>query len=106
MNNILEELNLQKRKRYDNFFTGFIPSIILPAILIVVISAGKTLGELSFTEQFLRIYNNIEFVNIAILALMPNMIAFFFFYKTERWKAASGLIVATIFYIILMVVRF
>jgi len=105
--NILEEQYLQQKekKRYDNFFIGLIPSIVLPVILIVLISAGQNLGNLSFEEQLMRVYNNHQFVNFAILSLIPNMIAFFFLYKTERWKSASGLIVATICYIILMVLR-
>lgn len=105
--NFPEEQNSQakSKKRYDHFFIGFIPSVILPLIMIVLISTGGNLGSLSFYDHLMRAYHNHLFVKILILALIPNMIAFFFLYKTERWKSASGLIVATILFIILMVLK-
>ncbi len=105
--NFLEEQNSQinNKKRYDNFLIGFVFSIILPIILIVLISTKGNFGSLSFYDNLMRVYHSYMFVKTAILALIPNMIAFFFLYKTERWKSASGLIVATILFIIIMILK-
>ena len=103
--NILGEQNSQdeNKKRFDNFFLGLIVSIVLPPIMIVLISAGGELGSQTFYDHLIRAYHNHMFIKYAILALFPNMVIFFFLYKTERWKSAGGLIVATILFIILMV---
>jgi heme/copper-type cytochrome/quinol oxidase subunit 4 len=105
--NILEEQNSQNKnkKRFDNFFLGFIVSIVLPPVMIVLISAGGELGSQSFYDHLMRVYHNYIFIKYAILALFPNMVIFFFLYKTERWKSAGGLIVATILFMILMVLK-
>ena len=105
--NILKEQNSQdkNKKRFDNFFLGLIVSIVLPIITIVLVSAGGDLGSQSFYGHLMRAYHSHLFIKFAILALFPNMVIFFFLYKTERWKSAGGLIVATIFFIILMVLK-
>ena len=101
-----EEQNLQikGKKRFDNFFIGFFTSIILPFVMLVLISAEGDFS-LSFYEQFMKVFNDYMFVKIAILALIPNLVIFFALYKTERWKSASGLIVATILFVILMILK-
>ncbi len=100
-----EQKSTKNLQKYNHFFGGFLPAIILPVIMIVLISGRDNLTAFSFYEHLMRAYNNFMFVKIAILALIPNMLIFFFFYKTERWKSASGLIVATIFYMILMILK-
>src|SRR5215469_13250930 len=104
---ILEGQNSQvkDKKRFDNFFLGLVVSIVLPPVMLVLISAGGELGSQTFYDHLMRAYHNHLFIKYAILALFPNMVIFFFLYKTERWKSAGGLIVATIFFIILMVLK-
>jgi hypothetical protein len=104
--NFLEEQKLQKKVlKYNHFLWGFLPAVILPLIVLVLVSGRENLTAFSFYEHLMRAYHNYMFVKMVILALIPNMLLFFFFYKTERWKSASGLIVATIFYVILMVLK-
>ena len=103
--NFLEQQNPQQNpQKYNHFLVGFIPAVIVPVIAIVLISADN-LMDYSFVEHLKRAYHNYMFVKMGILALIPNMFIFFFFYKTERWKSAGGLIVATILFIILMVLK-
>jgi len=104
--NFLEEQKSQKNlQKYNHFLWGFIPSVILPLIMLVLVSGRDDLTAYSFYEHFMRAYNNSMFIKTAILALIPNMLIFFFFYKTERWKSASGLIVATILYMVLVIIK-
>ena len=104
--NLLEEQQSKKDlQKYNHFFWGFLPAVILPVITLALISGKDNLTSFSFYEHLKMAYNNYMFVKMAILALFPNMLIFFFFYKTERWKSASGLIVATIFYVVLMVLK-
>ena len=102
----LEEYNSQpkNKKRFDHFFLGFIVSIILPIIAVVLISAEGNLASRTLYEHLIAAYSTGGmFVKYAILALIPNMILFFYLYKTERWKSANGLIVATILCMIFVV---
>lgn len=103
--NLLEEQNSQtkSKKWHNHFLTGFIPAVILPVIMIVLISGRENLTAFSFYDHLMRAYNHYMFVKMAILALIPNMLIFFFFYKTERWKSAGGLIVATILFVLLLI---
>ncbi len=100
-----EQKSSQKLQKYNHFLWGFLPAVILPVITLVLVSGRGNLTDFSLYEHLMNAYNNYMFVKMAILALIPNMILFFFFYKTERWKSANGLIVATIFYIIFMVLK-
>lgn len=103
--NFPEEQNSQSqdKKTFDHFFIGFIVSIVLPLVSIVLISGREDLGSLSLYGHLMRAYHSYMFIKFAILALIPNLVLFFFLYKTERWKSAGGLIVATIFFMILMI---
>ena len=88
--------NIGTKKSGDNFLFGFLVGIIFPAILLLVLVYREThyaMAELvSYSWQ---VAGNSLFYPYIIVSLMPNMFVFFWMYKTERWKLARGLVVAT-----------
>jgi hypothetical protein len=85
-----------KLKKLDNFFIGFVPAVILPFALILLISSKGQWEDYTLYEHFVQAFNSFLFFKIAIMALMPNLVFFFFAYKLELWKLNSGLISATL----------
>lgn len=94
----------KKRKRFDTFFFGFLVATALP-IIVMVLLLLKMESSLALEQRFLALFHDILFVKYMTMALMPNLFLFFYFYKVERWKASSGLIVATVLYMMLFLIR-
>ena len=88
-----------KHRKIDNFFVGFVPAIIIPFILIVLITSQNQPGNYTLYENIVRAFNNYAFGKIAIMAMMPNLILFFWVYKLELWKLNAGLISATLLFL-------
>ena len=88
-----------KYKKLDNFFIGFVPAIIIPFALIVLITSQNLPGNFTLYEIIIQSFNNYAFGKIAIAALMPNLVLFFFVYKLELWKLNAGLISGTLLFL-------
>ena len=88
-----------KLKKIDHFFVGFVPAIVLPFILLILISSKGQFGNYTLKELFVLSFNNYLFFKISIMALMPNLVFFFLAYKLELWKLNSGLITATFLFL-------
>lgn len=92
----------EPKKRFDSFASGFLLSVILPMVVLFLVLAVKDSAH-SLEERFTTILHDMYFIRYITLALVPNLVLFFFFYKTERWKACYGLSVATLVYLMLSV---
>ena len=97
---IMNDSGFSRFKKIDHFFIGFIPAIVIPFVLVVLISSQKLPGNYTLYEHIVRAFRSYLFAKIAIMALMPNMVFFFFAYKLELWKLNAGLIVATLLFLI------
>ena len=87
----------EPEKKYDGFLFGLLLSLFLPALAIFLILLFKY-STSSMEERLLSIWHDMYFVRYITLALIPNLVLFFVFYKTERWKPCYGLGVATLIY--------
>ena len=92
------------KKPFDNFFVGFFISALLTVVFLFLLSSVVFSFD-NLEESLKMIYDNGEFVRYMIVALTPSMILFFFFYKTERWQSARGLIVAILLSMVLAVLK-
>ena len=91
-----------KRHRLDKFWIGLVCSLSLPFFFSLIyfesffpednISYFQGLKQLSFLPSLMG-----KFI---LFSITPNLVLFFIFYKSEWWRAASGLIVGTIPYFI------
>lgn len=90
--------NIGTKKSGDIFLLGFIVGLVLPAILLMILVYRETHYAMSeLVDYSWKVAGNAIFYPYIIVSLMPNMFVFFWMYKTERWKLARGLVVATFF---------
>lgn len=85
---------------FNRVWIGFILSILLPIAIFAI--------TLYFSGQYALFSNMQEFTtfllkddtgrmtNLFVISLMPSMFAFFFIYKSERWKLSRGFIFGTL----------
>lgn len=86
----------EPKKSFDNFFLGLFGSVGITALMIFLISKGYLKENVSVLETYKIVFYSMEFPNIMIASLIPTLVLFYFFYKTERWQSAYGLIVAVL----------
>ena len=72
------------KNSFDNFF------------MVYLVSKGYLKEDIGIKETFKIVFHSMEFSSIMIASLIPSLILFFVFYKTERWQSAYGLIVAVL----------
>lgn len=93
-----------EKKPFDHFFAGFFTSALMTVVFLFLLTSVVFSFE-HFEESLKSIYDSYAFAQFMIIALVPSMILFFFFYKTERWQSAKGLIVAVLLSLVLAVLK-
>lgn len=89
--------DLQKKNKYDSFVVGCVIGLVLPLIVLAMLLRSST----SFVDGYKSLMGNFNlYVKYLTLALIPNSVAFFIFYKKEMWFAAKGVIFMTLIYFI------
>ena len=104
-NGIYFDDSSDEKKKFDNFFLGLFGSIFVSLLMIYLISLGYLKEEVELEERFKIIFYSMEFSTIMVASLIPSLVAFFVFYKTERWQSAYGLIVAVLLSMALVFIR-
>ena len=99
---LFENQEQEEKKSFDNFFIGLGGSFLMTLILLCLL-AGRAFSFSQMDESLAKLYNMPDFSNYMIAALFPSMFVFFFLYKTERWQAARGIIVAVLLSMVLIV---
>jgi len=87
-------------ERFNNFFYGLIPGLLLPVLFAWVYLSRLYPGDLSFLETIKVLYPGILMGKMLLLSIMPNLILVFVFYKTESFKLASGVLIGGMPYFI------
>ena len=87
-------------ERFNNFFYGLIPGLLLPVLFTWVYFSRLYPGDLSFLETIKVLYPGILMGKMLLLSIMPNLILVFVFYKTESFKLASGVLIGGMPYFI------
>jgi hypothetical protein len=89
-------MQTKKQLKYDDRRLGFILGIVVPVITILSFYIYRN------PESFKQFYNLILSVNIlsklVSLCVVPNLLVFFIFIWTHRYKSAHGVIGATFVY--------
>lgn len=89
--------DLVKKNKYDSFLVGALLGLVLPMIVLALLLKDST----SFMDGYSSLLKNFNlYVKYLTLALIPNSVVFFIFYKKEMWFAAKGVIVLTLIYFI------
>jgi hypothetical protein len=91
-----------KKITYDKRLTGFTIGIIFPIIVLVLFYLYRNPQSFSlFYEQMLSI-NIIS--RLVSLCVIPNLLVFFIFIWTNRYKSAYGVIGATFIYALVVLI--
>ncbi|MDD2634244.1 MAG: hypothetical protein PHW82_01955 [Bacteroidales bacterium] len=94
-------------KKYNKPFYGLLGGIILPVITFLIYyaySAFSIEAELPLLDFIQTIYNKGAFTPVLSLCVLPNLILFFIFKKTDYWYAMKGLILSVLIYTILVLI--
>lgn len=85
---------MSTRKKFNTMWAGFIPGLILPLLLLVVLWVLRSSQDLkSFILTFQRAGN---LAKVLALGGLPNLLLFYVFIWTRRSFAARGVILATL----------
>ena len=87
-------------ERYNHFFYGFIPGLILPVLFMWVYLNRLYPADLSFFETLKQLYPGMMLGKLLLLSIMPNLLFVFLFYKTEGFKLAAGILIGGMPYFI------
>jgi len=90
-------------KQLDQFWVGFVLSLIMPVVFGLVFFHTAYKGDTSMWEALrLTIQWRLPlFGKLILLSIVPDLGALFLFYNAEYWKACRGVIVATALFFIL-----
>ncbi|MCF8225390.1 MAG: hypothetical protein K9J30_05885 [Bacteroidales bacterium] len=93
---------MKRREKYNTFYAGLLPGVLLPVVTFLVywkVVSGLTLSE--YIEQFYRI-NKLS--SLISLSAIPNLLLFFIFIWSTMYRAAKGVIYATIVVAVIMII--
>jgi len=95
---------MNKYLRYDKFLTGFIPGIFLPLVIALLIFLF-TSKNLSLTEYYFEILKRGFMTHGITLCVIPDVVLFFVFNRADMLNSARGMLGATIFWVLVMVLN-
>jgi len=87
-------------KRFNHFFYGFVPGLLLPVLFMWVYLNQFYPGNVSFLETLKQLYPGIILGKLLLLSSMPNLLFVFLFYKTDSFKIATGMLLGGMPYLI------
>lgn len=87
-------------KKFDNFFLGFVPGMLIPVIFLWVYLSKFYPQDISFIEIIQKIYPSILMGKLLLLSVMPNLALVFVFYKQDTFKIAAGILISAMPYLI------
>jgi uncharacterized membrane protein len=95
-------MQTKKKSIYDNRLLGFSLGIIVPVLTITMFYLYRN------PENFQTFYQEIVSVNIlsrlVSLCVLPNLLVFFIFIWTHKYKSAHGVIGSTFVYALIVLI--
>ena len=85
---------MSSRKRFNSLWSGFIPGLILPLLVLLLIWAVRSHQDLG---TFLKVFQRDGYLaKVLSLSVVPNLLLFYIFIWTRRTFSARGVILATL----------
>ncbi len=88
---------MKKKAKSGSLLHGIVAGMIVPAIFFMIIVLVRKTGE-SFPEYLSLIYQTGIIPKLISLCLIPNLLLFFYFIRSNRLKNARGVIFAMFIY--------
>jgi len=87
-------------KWYNNFFLGLGLGLTLPAIFIWIYLIIFYPIKIDIIEILKNLYPSSTLGNLLLLAIVPNLLIVFVFYKQDTFRIAGGIMLGAIVYLI------
>jgi len=92
----------QTRDKTNNEKTGMLAGLAVPIIAIIIYYLFENPGDFFFFLK--QIFMGSSYTRIFGLCIVPNFIIFFIFRYQKKLKASEGVSIATLIYLILIVI--
>lgn len=86
------------QKNTKSFLWGFVPSLILPAIFIMVFIYFRYEGTQNFGLVIQQIFDYGQLSALLAVGVFPNLFLFLYSMNREKWQLGRGVIGATMLY--------
>ena len=94
-------------RTHTPFLWGFIPSLILPLLFMVVFIHFNYHGTYNIGYIIKELFRINQLSGLLAVGSFPNLFLFLYAMHKENWRLGRGVIAATLFYgIIIMIMKF
>lgn len=76
--------------KYNNFLVGFIPGLIVPLLFMWAYLERFYPNDIGFYEAIMQMFPSVLLAKLLMLAAIPNFVITFIFYKSDKFKIATG----------------
>ncbi|HPC98286.1 MAG TPA: hypothetical protein P5257_05750 [Bacteroidales bacterium] len=92
------------KSKIDNTVSGFVLGIVLPAATLAVLYL-VTSGGVPFFQYITDIVSSGKVTRVVSLCVIPVVILFFIFNRLDMLRGAKGLLAATFFWVLVILVE-
>ncbi len=85
-------------EKLNKFWIGILSGMLVPLIFIFIFIQLRYQGDMSFSAVIKQLYVVNGITAMLAVAVMPNLLAFYFFLNRELWKAGKGIIFSVMLY--------
>jgi riboflavin transporter FmnP len=86
------------------FLFGFIPALILPLLFMGVFIHFNYSGTMDILRVIIELFKVGQLSALLAVGAVPNLLLFMFAMNRERWQLGRGVIAATLFYAVIVMV--
>lgn len=87
-------------QRFNRFIYGFIPGILLPVIFLWIYLSRFYPVDLPFYDILKQLFPSVMLGKLLLLAIMPNLVGVFIFYKQDNFKLGIGMMMGALPYLV------
>jgi len=81
---------MQINRKIDKFIYGFIPGLIVPLLFMWAYLERFYPNDVGFYEALAQMFPSVLLAKLLMLAAIPNFVITFIFYKSDKFKIATG----------------
>lgn len=86
--------------RFNRFFYGFIPGILLPLLFLWLYLSRFYPTDIPVLEIVKQLFPSVMLGKLLLLSIMPNLIGVFIFYKQDSFRLGIGMMIGALPYLI------
>lgn len=91
-------------EKMNKFWIGLLAGLIIPLAFVYIFVGLRYHGDLNLWQLLLRLYELRGLTALIAVAVLPNLILFYFYLNKEYWKGGKGIIMAVLTYALLVLI--